>query len=271
MEPRLYYRSMNRVVSFTIAAAMLILEPASARGGGSSFEVLVFSKTAGFRHDSIPAGRALIESLGNAHGFGVRLSEDAGDFTAKQLSGFAVVVFRNTTGAVLDDAQKAAFESWLREGGGYVGVHSAADTEYDWPFYGELIGANAWFHSHPAIQTAQLDVESPDDIATRHLPARLGFQDEWYNFRANPRTAVDVLIRLDEDSYEPGDGAMGKDHPIAWKRAIDAGRSFYTGLGHRIETYADPRFRQHLLGAMLWAAGDVVLSTGFETLVAARR
>jgi type 1 glutamine amidotransferase len=239
-------------------------ESATDRGTGEErLSVLVFSKTAGFRHDSIEAGQALMASLAAAHGFEVVISEDAQVFTAAQLDGLDAVVFLNTTGDVLDDAQQQAFEMWLRAGGGFVGVHAAADTEYDWPFYGGLLGG-AWFHSHPAIQSAHVVVEHGDDAATRHLPAAFAFEEEWYNFRANPRPATTVLMTLDEGSYAPGTGAMGEDHPIGWKRDVDAGRSFYTGLGHREETYADDGFRKHLLGGVLWAAGDLLLSTGFE-------
>jgi cytochrome c len=224
----------------------------------------VFSRTAGFRHDSIGAGQALLESLALAHGFTVELSEDPARFTAAGLAPFAAVVFLNTTGDVLDGNQQQALETWLRAGGGWVGVHAAADTEYGWPFFGQLIGAGAWFASHPAIQDAQLEVEAGDAPGVRHLPARFGFRDEWYNFQANPRPDVQVLLRIDETSYAPGAGAMGADHPIAWRRHLDAGRSWYTALGHRSETYADPRFVRHLLGGLVWAAGDGLLSTGFE-------
>ncbi|MDZ3822874.1 MAG: ThuA domain-containing protein [Pseudoxanthomonas sp.] len=257
----------------TILAALLaglampathVAAPAATGAGGDGLRALVFSRTTGFRHDSIPAGQALLQSLAQQHGFAVTLSEDPALFSTAGLAPFAAVVFLNTTGTVLDAGQKQAFETWVRGGGGFVGVHAAADTEYQWPFYGELLGGDAWFLSHPAIQDAQLDVETGDDRATRHLPARFGFRDEWYNFRANPRPAVTVLLRIDEASYAPGGGAMGADHPITWRRGVDAGRSWYTALGHRIETYADPRFRRLLLGGLVWASGDGLLSTGFE-------
>ena len=177
---------------------------AATGAGGDGLRALVFSRTTGFRHDSIPAGQALLQSLAQQHGFAVTLSEDPALFSTAGLAPFAAVVFLNTTGTVLDAGQKQAFETWVRGGGGFVGVHAAADTEYQWPFYGELLGGDAWFLSHPAIQDAQLDVETGDDRATRHLPARFGFRDEWYNFRANPRPAVTVLLRIDEASYAPG-------------------------------------------------------------------
>jgi type 1 glutamine amidotransferase len=224
--------------------------PAAAR----RFRVLVFTKTTGFRHDSIPDGIALVQALGAAHGFRVDASENAAVFTPQGLKAYRAVIFLNTTGEVLNDAQKAAFKTYIRQGGGWVGVHSAADTEHAWPFYGQLLGKGAWFVSHPAIQAATLVREDAAHPSTRHYPASFSFTDEWYNFKANPRGAVDVLLSLDETSYDPDDGAMG-DHPIAWCHAIGLGRAWYTTLGHRSETYADASFAQHLLGGILWAAG----------------
>ena len=236
---------------------------ASAPAAGQGFRVLVFSKTTGFRHDSIPDGIALIRSLGAAHGFAVDATENAALFTPQNLGAYRAVVFLNTTGDILDATQQAAFESYVRGGGGWVGVHSAADTEYDWPFYGQLLGNGAWFLSHPPIQTATLRVEDGAHPSTHHYPASFAFTDEWYNFQTNPRPAVRVLLTIDEASYTPGPGAMG-DHPIAWCRPLDAGRAWYTTLGHRSETYADASYRQHLLGGILWAAG-VVFKDGFES------
>jgi type 1 glutamine amidotransferase len=241
------------LVRFAVMLSLpALLLAACIPAAAQDLRVLVFSKTAGFRHDSIPAGIALIQNLGAAHGFGVDVSEDADVFTPQNLGAYRAVVFLNTTGDVLNAGQQAAFEAYVRGGGGWVGVHAAADTEYAWPFYGELLGG-AWFSDHPAIQAATLHVEDGAHPSTRHLPASFSFTDEWYNFRANPRGAVDVLLTLDEASYSPGPGAMG-DHPIAWSRALGAGRAWYTNLGHRSETYGDPLFAQHLLGGIRWAA-----------------
>ena len=215
------------------------------------FRVLVFTKTTGFRHDSIPSGIALIQALGAAHGFGVETTEDASRFTRKGLATYRAVIFLNTTGEVLNNRQQAAFEAYIRGGGGWVGVHSAADTEHAWPFYGKLLGGS-WFRIHPAIQSARLQVEKGNHPSTRHYPPSFPFTDEWYNFRANPRGKVLILLTIDEGSYDPGSGAMG-DHPIAWYRALGQGRAWYTNLGHRSETYSDPSFAQHLLGGILWA------------------
>jgi type 1 glutamine amidotransferase len=214
-------------------------------------QVLVFSKTAGFRHDSIPAGIAAIRGLGRANGFSVSATENANAFTPRRLRGLAAVVFLNTTGDVLGPSQQRAFKRYVRRGGGWVGIHSAADTEYGWPFYGRLLGA--YFKQHPAIQQATIDVGDRSHPSTRHLPAQWTRTDEWYDFRSNPRGAVHVLATLDESTYSGG--TMGADHPIAWCHRFKGGRAFYTAGGHTIGSYSEPEFRRHLLGGILWAAG----------------
>jgi type 1 glutamine amidotransferase len=215
--------------------------------------VLVFSKTAGFRHDSIPDGIATIQQLGAENDFTVDATEDAAAFTAENLQQYDAVVFLSTTGDVLDATQQQAFEEYVRAGGGYVGVHAAADTEYDWPFYGGLVGA--YFDSHPQNQTATVKVEDHDHPATAHLGDEWVRFDEWYNYRTNPRGQARVLATLDESSYSGGN--MGEDHPISWCQTYESGRSFYTGLGHTKESYAEPEFRTHLLGGIQYAAGAV--------------
>jgi cytochrome c len=225
-------------------------EPSSA----ALRRVLVFTRTLGYRHDSIGAGVAALQQLGAENGFTVDATEDPTRFADASLADVDVVVWLSTTADVLDDGQQAAFQRYIQAGGGWVGVHAAADTEYDWPWYGQLLGNGAWFRIHPPIQTAQLVVEQRDHASTAHLPASFSLQDEWYNFRANPRASVNVLLHLDETSYAPGDGAMG-DHPIAWYHEFDGGRAWYTALGHRSELYTDPQYTQHLLGGLRWAAG----------------
>lgn len=223
----------------------------------AELRILVFSKTAEFRHDSIPTAIATIQSLAAAHGMFVDATEDGSLFTTANLQQYAAVVWLMTTGDVLNGAQQAAFEAYMQGGGGYVGVHAAADCEYDWPWYGQLLGNGAWFYAHPEIQTATLHVENPADISTRHYPPAFSFTDEWYNFQANPRPAVHVLLTIDESTYNPGAGAMGADHPISWRHAFSGGRAWYTAMGHPPETYLDPGFRAHLLGGIRWAAGWV--------------
>ncbi|MEV8513509.1 ThuA domain-containing protein [Dactylosporangium sp. NPDC051484] len=226
-----------------------------ANAAAGPFDVLVFSKTAGFRHDSIPAGITAIKALGAANNFTVDTTEDSAFFTDANLAKYEVVVWLSTTGDVLNAEQQGAFERYIKRGGGYAGVHAASDTEYDWPWYGELVGA--WFNAHPASQQATIKVEDPAHPSTKNLPARWSRFDEWYNYRTNPRGKVHVLASVDETSYTPGTGAMGADHPFAWCRDYDGGRSWYTGAGHTQESFSDPQFLSHLLGGIQTAAGAV--------------
>lgn len=223
----------------------------SEKAEGHGFSALIFSKTAGFRHDSIPAGIAAIEALGAEHDFDVTSTEDASVFNETSLAPYDVVIFLNTTGDILDADQQLAMESFLAAGKGYVGIHAAADTEYGWDWYADVVGA--YFDNHPEIQSAELLVEGRVHPATAHLPARWQRTDEWYAFRTNPRDDVHVLISLNEKSYSGG--TMGADHPWAWCREVEGGRSFYTNGGHTPESFSEPDFLAHLLGGIEWAAG----------------
>jgi type 1 glutamine amidotransferase len=252
---------MNRVI--TTLLAVLFTAPTILM---SQDRVLVFSKTAGFRHSSIADGIAMLQTQAAANNFIVETSEDASAFNASNLARFKAVVWLSTTGDVLDNTQQAAYQIWLENGGGYVGIHAAADCEYNWPWYGaSVLGAGAWFQAHPAIQTATVIRENATDASTAHLPATFSFNEEWYNFRANPRPQVTVLLRVDESSYSPGNGAMGADHPISWKHELFAGRVWYTALGHRNQNYADSKFQLHVLGGLLWVIRrDEFFANGFE-------
>ena len=247
-------RSTTRPATAVVGAALLLgcVSGPAASHPAEGKRVLVFSKTAGFRHDSIPDGVAAVRQLGSEGGFTVDATEDATTFTAKNLRRYDAVVFLSTTGDVLDAAQQSAFEGYIRQGGGYVGVHAAADTEYDWAFYGGLAGA--YVQSHPAIQPATVDVEDRAHPATSGLARTWSRTDEWYNYRSNPRDRAHVLASLDESSYTGG--TMNGDHPIAWCQNYRGGRAFYTGGGHTKESYAEPAFRQHLSGGIRWAVGD---------------
>lgn len=225
--------------------------PDTAPADDDPVSVLVFSKTAGFRHASIPDGVAAIEAIGAEHGFDVVATEDARIFSDESLATFDVVMFLNTTGDVLDLSQEAAFRRWVQAGGGFVGVHAAADTEYDWPWYGGLVGAR--FRSHPPVQEAVIEVVDRDHPCTAHLGQTWVRTDEWYDFQAAPGPRSRRLLMLDESSYEGG--RMGEDHPIAWSHDYDGGRAIYTGGGHTSEAFDEPDFRLHLLGAIEWAAG----------------
>jgi type 1 glutamine amidotransferase len=229
---------------------------AEAQPAEEAFSVLVFSKTAGFRHASIPAGITAIQELGAQYNFQVDATEDASWFTDETLAGYRVVIFLSTTGDVLNETQQAAFERFIQQGGGFVGIHAASDTEYQWPWYGELVGA--YFASHPTIQPARLLVIQTDHLSTYTLPAEWNRTDEWYNFGSPPGPEVDILLNLDETSYQGG--TMGENHPLSWYHEYDGGRSWYTGMGHTIESFSEPLFRQHIAGGILWAADAAELS-----------
>jgi type 1 glutamine amidotransferase len=237
-----------------LAAALLVL--VAGCGNATTLDddggprVLVFSKTTGFRHTSISTAVDALRTIGDEEGFAVDATEDAAFFTDEGLEPYEVVVFALTTGTLFDDAQRAAFERYIAKGRGYVGIHSAADTEYEWPFYGALVGT--YFHDHPAIQTATVRVVVDDHPSTTELPAEWVREDEWYNYIAPP-TDVTVLARLDESTYEGG--GMGDDHPIAWFHDFGGGRAFYTGGGHTEASYAEPLFVAHLRGGLRFARG----------------
>jgi glucose/arabinose dehydrogenase/PKD repeat protein len=239
-------------------------EPDSA--ADAPYDVLVFSRTAGFRHDSIAVGIQAISELGAANSFTVTATEDPAQFNAANLAAFEAVVFLNTTGDVLDATQQTAFEDYIRAGGGYVGVHSAADTEYDWPFYGQLMGA--YFASHPAIQQVTQLVEDRAHAATQHLGPTWVRTDELYNYQTNVRSTAHVLVTLDESTYTGG--TMGADHPHTWCKTLEGGRAFYTGNGHTQESYGEADFRSMLLGGIRYAAGrtkaDCRVETGYTEL-----
>ncbi|GIH06478.1 hypothetical protein Rhe02_45450 [Rhizocola hellebori] len=245
-------RLLSMAASLAVLVSAGLVWPATPVSAAPLTRVLVFSKTAGFRHSSIPNGIAAIQQLGSANGFTVVATEDANQFTTANLAQFQAVIWLSTTGDVLNAAQQTAFQSYIASGGGYVGVHAAADTEYDWAWYGGLVGA--YFASHPAIQNAQLRIEDATNPSTAHLPATWTRSDEWYNYRTNPRSAVRVLMNLNESSYTGG--TMG-DHPITWCQAYGGGRAWYTGLGHTEQSYTDSNFTRMLLGGIQIAAGSV--------------
>lgn len=207
--------------------------------------VLVFSKTAGYHHASIPAGIAAIQKLGAENNFETDTTTDASLFTEKNLKKYAAVIFLNTTGDVLNEEQQAAFEKYIRSGKGFLGVHAATDTEYDWPWYNQLVGA--YFKSHPKQQHAELAIVDATHASTKHLPATWKRFDEWYNFKSM-QPGLQVLIKIDEKSYSGGEN--GDFHPMAWYHEFDGGRAFYTEFGHTDESYSDPLYLKHLLGGI---------------------
>lgn len=216
-------------------------------------KVLVFCKTAGFHHSSIKQGIAAIQQLGKENNFDVDSTINSTKFTEANLKKYNAVIFLNTTGDVLNDEQQNAFEKYIRSGGGFVGVHSATDCEYDWPWYGNLVGA--YFLNHPSQQVAVLDVTDRKHISTKHLPEKYKRKDEWYNFKWVAK-GLNILMSIDEKSYDAGAGKMGDAHPMAWYHKYNGGKAFYTALGHTEESYAEPNFLNHLLGGIKYAIGQ---------------
>lgn len=244
MARRAVHVRIRRMRTFLYCCIALFLLPWPAVADDA---ILVFTRTAKFRHDAIPVAVDTLRTLAAEQGLRVVHSEDGALFTGEGLSAYRAVVFANTTGDVLDDAQQAAFQAYIEGGGGFLGLHSAADTEYDWPFYGELVGA--WFHKHPpGLQSAQVTLQGGTDDG-----AQWPITDEIYNYRRNPRPRVQVLATVDEAGYEGG--TMGDDHPITWCRPMGRGRSWYTGFGHDAAVYADPNVRALLRRGLAYAAG----------------
>ena len=210
-------------------------------------KVLIFTKTTEYRHESIEIGVKTIAELGKQNGFEISHSEDANLFIEENLNQYKLVIFLNTTGDILNDAQQKSFERFLRNGGNFLGIHSAADTEYEWPWYGKLVGA--YFLNHPEKSKAEIVKVDNTHLACQHLPERWSRFDEWYNYKAISPD-INVLLKLDETTYNGGEN--GPNHPIAWYHEYENGRAFYTGMGHTKESYSEPDFKKHLLGGILY-------------------
>lgn len=233
------------------SARLLTAQPAPAP------RVLVFSKTAGYRHSSIETGIAALKKLGQEQGFAVDATEDAATFTDKNLKGYRAIVFLSTTGDVLNPTQESVFERYIQAGGGYVGIHSATDTEYQWPWYGKLAGA--YFNGHPGnpnVRKGTFRVVDKGDPSTQGLPDRWEREDEFYNFKSL-QPDLHVLVDIDERSYEGG--TNGERHPMSWYHAFNGGRAWYTSMGHTEGTFSEPLFLRHLLGGLRYAMGSAPL------------
>jgi len=214
-------------------------------------KLLIYSRTAGFRHDSIEKGVGVFFDLAESEGLDVTWTEDKSLIKKSVLNDHHVIMFLNTTGDCVDPEGQADLEEFVeKKGGGYVGVHAAADTEYDWAWYGRLVGA--YFQSHPHIQPAKIQVVDRKHPSTKHLSDLWTRTDEWYDYKALPPSTARILMKLDTSSYTGH--KMGENHPTSWCQTIGKGRAFYTGGGHTRESYDEPDFRKHLLGAIRWAA-----------------
>lgn len=210
-------------------------------------KVLIFAKTAGYHHSSIVPGIEAIKKIGAENGFVVDVTTDSSLFTDRHLKQYSALIFLSTTGNLFDSLQKEALQKYIHHGGGLIGVHAATDCEYKWPWYGKMIGA--YFESHPAQQTARLNVVDPHHASTQELPQVWTRFDEWYNFK-NLNPDVHVLLKIDETSYTGGKN--GENHPMAWWQDFEGGRIFYTELGHTDASYSEPLYLKHLTGGILF-------------------
>ncbi len=216
-------------------------------------QILVFTKTMGYRHKSIEKGVKTLKNLGKTNDFEITQTEDSLQFNDENLKQYQLVIFLSTTMDVLGAEGEKALEKFINGGGSFMGIHAAADTEYDWPWYGKLVGA--YFESHPNdpnVREAQMNVVDKNHPSTSHLSDTWIRTDEWYNYK-NINPDLKVLIFLDETSYE---GGTNDDfHPIAWYHELDGGRAFYTGGGHTKESFDEPAFQKHILGGIDYCLG----------------
>jgi uncharacterized protein len=241
---------------FSLVIAMTLF---SSRLWAEQFNVLIFSKTAGWHHTSINEGVTALKAMAENHHFTVDWQEDANLINTENLAKFDVVLFLQTTGDILNEQQQQALEKFIQSGKGFVGVHSASDTEYDWPWYGKLVGRH--FHIHPQIQTARLSVINKSFPGVEYFPESSLWTEEWYEFGEELSPNLNYILSVDESTYSPkadwgrvkGDG-MGKFHPVSWYQEFDGGRSFYTALGHMGASYNNKALIEHLYGGIYWAA-----------------
>ncbi len=231
-----------RLFIVTLLATIIIAGTLSAQ---SSYRVLIFSKTNGFRHESIPEGIKAITGLCEDNNIAVDHSEDSTIFNDDSLKKYNALIFLNTTGELFNENEKEAFKNYIHHGGAWLGIHSATDTEFNWPWYGKLAGA--YFTDHPEQQEAVIKIVDKNNPATRMLPDNWKRFGEWYNYKDVSKDLT-VLGYLDESSYKGG--KMGGNHPFIWYHHFEGGMAFYTGCGHTKESYKDPLFLAHLLGAI---------------------
>ncbi|MGB5429334.1 ThuA domain-containing protein [Eudoraea sp.] len=244
---------MKNIFLLAMSFCCLLFMACTSKKREGNPKVLVFSKTMGFKHASIPDGIAAIQKLGAQNNFEVDTTKNAAIFEQDSLQQYSAIIFMSTTGNILDHKQEAGFERYIQAGGGFVGVHAATDTEYDWNWYGKLVGA--YFHSHPSgTPEADFIIKDQSFAATSFFTDTIWHRtDEMYNFKKiNPD--INVLITIDETTYDGG--INGDYHPMSWYHEYDGGRAFYTALGHTSESLVDEQYLKHLLGGIQYAIGD---------------
>ena len=249
-----------------VRAAMLLVVPLALAAGVASGlgttetaprRLLYVTHSAGYRHDVLPLSHDVVRELGRTSGaWEATVTEEVALISEAGLGDYDAVLFYTTGELPLSDGQKRALLDFVKGGKGFAGIHSATDTFYRWPEYGEMIGA--YFDGHPWHTRVGVRVEDRDHAATRHLPARFELVDEIYQFRNWSRAGAHVLLSLDPASVDlsaAGVKRTDRDFALAWTRQYGNGRVFYTALGHTPEVWQDERFTRHLLGGITWAMG----------------
>ncbi|MEV4497842.1 ThuA domain-containing protein [Micromonospora arborensis] len=256
----------NTLLISVIAGLLLALGLAPPASAAPAFRALLFTKTAGYRHDSIPAGITMFQQQAAANNFELVATEDSSVFTPANLATFDVIIMFQTSGMVWTSAaQRQAVEGYLASGKGIVGIHNATDMgiESEYPWWDQTINGGAHMPEHsPGVLPGTAIVADKQHPSTAGLPDRWNRSEEWYNFDSNPRGKVHVLVTADERTYNPGSRAMGPDHPISWCRNTAGGRVWATAMGHAIDSYSETNFRNHVLGGVKWAAGNVAGDCG---------
>jgi len=216
----------------------------------TELNVLIFSKTGAFRHESIEPGGAAMKSYFEDYNITSTQTEDPTVFNSSSFASYDVIIFFQTTGNILDSIQQESLKKFIQSGKGFVGIHAASDAEYDWPWFAGLVGVQ--FADHPVIQQATFVKVDTAQFTTKHLPDRWTRTDECYNFKQLPSN-VTVVLTVDESTYQGG--THGANHPISWYHDYDGGRSFYTAMGHTVENYQDTLFLEHIMRGVEWASG----------------
>jgi len=218
-----------------------------------TIRLLIFSKTNGYRHTSIKEGKKALLKIAYENNYLIDTTENSSYFTSNILRKYSTIIFLNTTMDILDGEEQKGFKHFINNGGGFIGIHAAADTEYDWPWYGKLVGA--YFKNHPpGTSTATITTIDNSHVSTNHLPKVWEKKDEWYNYKdINPN--INILCNLEERSYKGGEN--GESHPIVWYHNYDGGRSFYTGFGHTKESFYNDKFLKLLLGAIQYTSNKI--------------
>ncbi len=252
---RLYiFAAINQPQMFTPPS--FDTEPPVLPALSGELKILAISKTNSYRHAAIPDASVMLQSIADERGWGIFQTENAAVFNTEDLAKFDLVVLNNATGRLFTAEQEVAFVDFVENGGGVVGIHAAGDSSQEWDWYvSELIRAR--FTGHPMqrhIQEATLTVEDTSHAATKHLAAAWIRSDEWYNFAASPRGRVNVLISIDETTYDPEAAPMGEDHPMVWWHELGKGRVFYSALGHSPESYREGAMPTMIESAIAWAA-----------------